>query len=111
MSPLPLLDSRGGYTKKKILRSNHCRHRRGGCSSSNKTFEQPPPPRLVDASRLILMSRPPLLVRKMAHSNGFTPSDRAYSRGHFKMGHYAASVFWVEQSCLVVSYPFFRSFA
>src|SRR6185295_12280700 len=30
------------------------RHRRGGCSNSNKTFEQPPRPRLVDASRLYL---------------------------------------------------------
>src|SRR6185295_18946441 len=81
MSPLPLLDRRGGCAKKRILRSNHCRHRRGGCSNSNKTFEQPPRPLLVDASRLLLMSRPPLLSRRGngAHPNSFTPSMTAHN--------------------------------
>src|SRR4030095_9477659 len=66
-------------SKKGILRSNHCRHRRGGCSNSNKTFEQPPRPLLVDASRLLLMSRPPLLSRRGngAHPNSFTASMTA----------------------------------
>src|SRR5678809_1573443 len=79
MSPLPLLDRRGGCAIKKILRSNYCRHRRGGCSNSNKTFEQPPRPLLVDASRRLLMSRPPLLSRRGngAHPNSCTPSMTA----------------------------------
>src|SRR4030095_6931885 len=66
-------------SKKGILRSNHCRHRRGGCSNSNKTFEQPPRPLLVDASRLLLMSRPPLLSRRGngAHPHSLTPSMTA----------------------------------
>src|SRR6185295_11346493 len=77
--PLPLLDRRGGCAIKKILRSTYCRHRRGGCSNSNKSFEQPPRPLLVDASRLLLMSRPPLLSRRGngAHPNSFTPSMTA----------------------------------
>src|SRR6185436_7845451 len=85
MSPLPLLDSRGGCAKKRILRSNHCRHRRGGCSTSNKTFEQPPRPLLVDASRLLLMSRPPLLSRRGngGHPNSFTTSWTAPTVAQF----------------------------
>src|SRR4030095_17250587 len=62
---------RGGCAKKKILRSNLYRHRRGGRSNSNKSFEQPPRPLHVDASRHSLMSRPPLLARRgnWAHLN------------------------------------------
>src|SRR4029453_11257685 len=50
------------------------------CSNSNKTFEQPPRPLLVDASRLLLMSRPPLLSKRGngAHPNSFTPSMTAH---------------------------------
>src|SRR4030095_7728342 len=68
---------RGGCAKKKILRSNLCRHRRGGRSNSNKSFERPPRPLLVDASRHSLMSRPPLLSRR-----------GNFSTSNFKRTHY-----------------------
>src|SRR6185503_13674015 len=74
-APLPLLARRGGCATKKILRSHHCRHRRGGGSNSNKLIEPPPRPLLVEASRLFLMSRPPLLARR---GNGARPNTHIF---------------------------------
>src|SRR4029079_10883480 len=79
MSPLPLLDSRGGRDINQS-REASTRSGRGGCSNVLFEFEQPP--RLCRQwllRNILFLAQPPLLSRRGngAHPNSFTPSMTA----------------------------------